>query len=298
MNYYKKYIKYKNKYLMIKKNMKGGTYTGLRYIGEGAESIVYDMGDGKVLKIIKNQNMRISDRERSVIEAVKDIPNFPKVYIYGLCKNNIKPDRETNVFCVDNGSEYQYIIMDKIDGKDILEIFYDKFKDYLNLDEIELRSKLEDETFVSKITKFVHFYINIIKKIVSSLKIANDAVRFRHNDFDFRNCLISPTGEPTIIDFGQSTIGNPSLECKDIFSYVNSFLGGSYCNRKDTIIKTYGDEHTIRFFDRCNKNCKTILAILRDTPKITQLQTLINECVPYWRRDISLDMLLNRISSL
>jgi hypothetical protein len=299
MTYYKKYLKYKNKYAELKRmqSMRGGAYEGLRYLGEGAESIVYAMPDGKALKIIKDFESRIKEEEKLVFDAVKDIPNFPKIYAMGNCKSNVKPDRDMTKFCMEEGDDYQYVIMDIIDGKDMLEIFYDKFKDYINLDPAVLN--LNDAVLNAKMIEFETFYVEVIKKMVNALKRANDAVRFRHNDLDFRNCLVSAAGVPTIIDFGQSAINVPvgELECKDIASYVNSFTRGSYCNRKDTILKTYADEPTLAFVDKCSKNCKALLTKLVSLPRMAAIKKIISDsCVPYMNTDIKLSSMEEQFS--
>lgn len=63
MDYYTKYLKYKNKYLELK-NQIGGTYRNLKYLGEGAESIVYETNDNKALKIMKKPEFYISATEK------------------------------------------------------------------------------------------------------------------------------------------------------------------------------------------------------------------------------------------
>jgi hypothetical protein len=295
--------KYKSRYLNAKrelakyKNMRGGVYDGITYLGQGAESMVFKMSDGKALKIIKNHADRIKDSERLVIEAVKDVAGFPKIYAIGTCRNVTGPISEATSFCSGEGDEYQYVIMDTIDGKDMLEIFYEKFKDYINADVVNVT----DVRVVSLLTEFEGFYIEVIKKVAEALKRANDAVKFRHNDLDFRNCLITSAGEPTIIDFGQSTINvGAEIECKDMKSYVSSFVNGGYCNRKETIEKVYGiKEPSAEMTTKCVKNCKDILTKFKTLPRISQVARLMTDgCAPYMGTEIKLNALVERLRGI
>lgn len=304
MSYFDKYLKYKAKYLKLKSQI-GGEYTNLQYLGQGAESIVYGMKDGFALKVIKDPSKRISDEERDIMQKLSDLksPYFPQIKAFGNCKNNIQLDERTTRFCVvekeKEETDYQYIVMEIINGKDMMTIFYETFKDYANNERLDL-TNLE---FARKINDFSNYFIEIIKKIVDGLILANKEYKFRHGDFDFRNCLIKEDGTPVIIDFGSSTIGDKSKdspECKDITAYIRSILNANYCNRKQDLEKIYKinmDENE-PLLKLCVTNCKLILNSIKQNDKIKELIRIIDNCVPYLGRDITLDKLKDDIGRI
>jgi hypothetical protein len=133
--YKKKYLKYKNKYILFK-NQIGGVFNNLSYLGEGAESIVFKMETGTALKIVKNTKKFISDNEKEIISKLTELRtlNFPTFHAIATCKSDTAPDKDTREFCISGstGKLYQYIIMDTINGNDMMNIFFDIFKDHVS----------------------------------------------------------------------------------------------------------------------------------------------------------------------
>merc|ERR1711865_755364 len=107
-------------------------YNDLRYIGQGASSMAYQIGDqDKVFKVTKNVNSNLKDPERLVIEKIKQLTGtlkqyFPIIYGIGSCKYEGEITKETTQFCITGsvGTDYEYIIMDKVNGKDFFEKFF------------------------------------------------------------------------------------------------------------------------------------------------------------------------------
>lgn len=235
-NYFKyraKYFKYKIKYLNIL--MGGSLYNNLRYIDEGAETIIYELGDieNQVIKISKNpQQYPIEETEKNFIRYLMNNPQkyFPKYYSFGKCYNSTEPSDKINAFCdseFPEHTEYTYIIMEKIKGVDIVMKFLMVFKDDVRTGIINM----------GKINIFVDNFINIVEKIVQGINDINQDVTFRHGDLDFRNCLITDDYEPVIIDFGQSEFiqiprRSQTNICKDIRAFVMSALNYTYYNKK------------------------------------------------------------------
>ena len=301
-NYVDKYLKYKNKYLHLKNHI-GGTYNNLIYLGEGAESMAFRMDDGKVLKIIKNYNNRISDLEKDIMNKLSDLNtiNFPKFYSIGTCKSLVEVNANLTSFCIDdnvnepNANTYQYIIMDEIQGKDMINIFYGLFKDNLS-NEIDIN----DNEIKNKLNNYAKIFLNSLIKITSSLKLANDRYGFRHNDFDFRNCYIDNNNNPVIFDFGSSTINNNNvLECKDIMGFINSTLNESYYIKHSNVTKYYPNSlDDNQFMTKIINNCKKLITELKKNDIIKKIKNVNDSCQPYFNVDINFDVLINKFNEI
>jgi tRNA A-37 threonylcarbamoyl transferase component Bud32 len=288
IDYYQKYIKYKIKYITLSEKI-NGTYSNLSYLGQGAESIVFKMQDGKVLKIYKNFK---NENENVIInELIKyNFPNFPKYHALGQCKNKDLITNETKTFCIkDTGTNYtyNYIIMDEIKGNDMLDIFFTTFQKYL-LQDIKIAIDLEKE-----INMFCKFFLKITIKIAEALQIAYKEINFRHNDLDFRNCLIE--GDiPTILDFGQATIHINESECRDIMSFINSSLSDSYCNKKESLNKFFKEDTHITVI----KNCKIIKNKIKENNIIIKILAIINDCKPFYNKDIKIETIIKKLNEI
>jgi serine/threonine protein kinase len=286
MEYKNKYLKYKNKYITLK-NQIGGSFlfNDLVFLGEGGETVVYRMKDTKrALKILKIGEGRgkLLEKERNVMLTVSGLPNFPTFYQIGTCRSSIPPSRETKSFCLNDdetgGTEYQYIIMTAINGKDMNEIYLNKFRN-------ELIAPFENTVGLqAKINEFAIFFKSILLKIGKALLHAYREKGFFHSDFDYRNCIITEDGTPYIIDFGQSTVGpyptgEPQISCKDLFSFIG-IINGSYCNKEDDLRKVIPGitpEQQILV----TKNCKLIWEQFKRIPLIQEIIAMRNRCQPF-----------------
>ena len=299
MDYYKKYLKYKNKYLKYKEQI-GGTYSNLVYLGEGAESIVFRMENGRALKIIKDPSKFISDKERDIINKLSTLgsSNFPTIDIIGVCNSLIPPKPDTKEFCItgSDGVLYQYIIMDTIKGQDMMNIYYDMFKDYVNQDTpIDFTS----ETYLRTENEYINLVLNVSLKIIRALKLAHERFCFRHNDLDFRNCLILEDNTPVIIDFGQSEIDKRGeLQCKDINAFLNSVLKNTYCNSSSVLNKKYPDLADGLEKTKIINNCKLIFNNINKNVKVIDLMRFKNNCSSFLGTDISFDDYERELSRL
>lgn len=287
MDYYTKYLKYKTKYLELK-NQIGGRYQNLTFLGEGAESVVYKTSDNKALKIMKKAENFMSPTESAIITKIQELnlPNFPKYYLFGKCKSLVDPDKDTTEFCIndDEGKEYQYIIMDTIEGEDMMTLFYKTFSRYFISEQIDFQS----DDYNNTKEYYIIFLLKVCLKIVQVLKDANEKFGFRHNDFDYRNCMIKEDGTPIIIDFGSSSMNDhAAFQCKDIRAFVNSVVKGSYCNAKAVYEKVFPSDIIQNKKDLFISNCQLISKDIENDNRITELWSKINGCLPY--NDITFD---------
>lgn len=301
MNWKEKYLKYKKKYFKLKasNNIQLGGFT-LTYLGQGAESFVYDIGDNKVIKIRKIPDTPFTELEERIMTVLTelDLPNFPKLFATGNCKQREPISEETRSFCEssDGTITYHYEIFDKVDGPNIINIFMEEFRHWLTQDSINFT----EPALLSKANDFIRKYIIIIKQIANALYLANVHARFRHVDCNYRNILIknyesSPV--PVLIDFGTSTIGDmTTLECSDINFFINNLLRGTSFD-KSSVDFIFGPNHPKLVLIR--KNCKEILdkVILRD-PEIIKLKNFMSTCLPYMQSDIEINKINEFIKTL
>ena len=111
---------------------------------------------------------------------------------------------------------------------------------------------------------------------------------------------------PVIVDFGSSSLGNASSNCKDIMAFYNSVVRGGACN-SSAVLEKYFKQATLDDTDRrkvITKNCKEILDKIKATPKITALGGIITPCRPVsWDPampivDITYDNMVSRIAAI
>lgn len=294
MNYYNKYLKYKNKYNIIK-NQSGGANTDLlniKYIKQGADTILYRIeGTDRVIKIMKTSKFWKDNELDVYLEIIKrttfkdkniDI-NFPYIYMLGQMNvpnmaliNETTTSINLNTIKSDDTIIRCFIIMDYINGKSIIDIFIFYFQHYIN------NGVTKDAEYESVKQIFIDVFLDITKKLIYIFQTTNILFGFRHKDFDFRNCLILEDNTPVLLDFGESSI-NSSLElfCTDLRAFILSFFNLSYY----VPILEYD---TFRI-----NNSKLILDDLLSNRYIHFLHDTLNKkCIPYQDIDVSLDELL------
>lgn len=306
--YYEKYMKYKKKYELLKNNsiniaQTGGNYNNLVYLGQGAESFVFKTEDGKAIKIIKNVAKRINPVEKEVMQRVSDLesPHFPKVHAMGICKNRTELTRDSTDFCIgsDGSYEYEYILMDIVNGNDMMTLFYKKFKTHLNKVFIDI----EDDDINMKVEEFSQLLMDVIIQLAHVLKSSSDAIGFRHSDFNYGNCIINRENVPVIIDFGQSSLGQAGiLECSDLIGFFKSIVNGLNCGSRETLSKVFpklkeeGSEEPKRLIIK--KNCEEIMKKVKAHKKIKEVVSLSQTCVPYTNSDIPFSTQISRLEAI
>ena len=87
--YQEKYLKYKNKYLQLKKLIGGAPiYTGLKYLGQGAENIAFLLSDGNTIRIRKDCEKLGNDEITTVTKMKDNTPSyFVKILALGKCND-------------------------------------------------------------------------------------------------------------------------------------------------------------------------------------------------------------------
>ena len=312
----KKYIKYRTKYENLKKiqvggqadrimdkpiyNQNGGVFNNLVYLGQGAESVVFKTEDGKAIKVIKNHANRISATEQCIMQQLSALESsyFPKVYAIGLCKNDHPVTEDTKTFCVGSkgAHEYQYILMDAVDGKDMMNIFYAKFKTHIQ----NVAMDANDPDLVAEIEEFSAMFIRVYAKLAEAFKLAHDGFGFRHGDFDYRNCVIKEDGTPVVVDFGASFLARAESNCKDMMGFYRSMFGGTYCGTVD-VTKNFFPTRVLSEPSRnavIILNCKDILNKVKSTVKMARVDTMVASCSPFTRVDITYDSMKAQLESI
>lgn len=274
-------MKYKTKYLNLKINIQsGGVYSNLKNIGAGTESTIFEMENGKILRIPNDRTIGVNERNIVVFLISNPLQYFPRFYEIGSCKNSKIVDSTLKEFCDGDPKEtsyydYNYVIMDKINGKQMYNIFLDIFKD-------DVKDKLiVNET---KMNEFKKFYISVIKKIIQGFINAKNKMNgFYHTDFGVCNCLITPDGDPVIIDFGRSLMGKKlkiiDKKCRDISEYHLTFTIGLWVRdfRSFSVEDLYNMKSiTHEFKSQVKNNVLELLEIFREIPEIKLLTELID----------------------
>lgn len=227
--YQEKYLKYKAKYLKLKNLLQGGGLEILEYLGQGADNIAFKLKDGKVIRIMKNCG-KLEETERTILtELTGKAPKyFVRIYLVGKCtdlRDKISKDMKT--FCDaigENMCEYNYVILDRAYGTNYSNFFFAQFKDLILADDFDEQITRPD--VIAKINDFAEKSKNYIIKIIEGLTDANVKLNgFRHGDFNYRNCFIDDEFNPTIFDFGGSSINNTvTPESSDIFNYLKQII--------------------------------------------------------------------------
>lgn len=306
MDYQKKYIKYKNKYIQLKNKIQiGGVFNNIKYLGQGTESIIFELANGRVIRITRKGVVEETEKEIVSFIISNPVPYFPKYYEIGECLNDTLVNMNISSFCEGVKYRYEYIIMEKIVGKRIYGIFLDYFKD-------DIRNELVID--VDRLNSFKNAYICIIKKIIKGLIYANDKMNgFCHRDFVTENCLIRPvSGDPVFIDFGRSiinfgkTLNISKKRYNDVYFYNSEFLAGYWIKAKYISV---GDLYNLPsveydFVERVHSNCKILLRNFNNLSDILKLTELINDTLSKQLNeggsDITLDLstLLENINKI
>lgn len=293
--YFKKYLKYKNKYHKLKNSQSGGeTYNNLVYVGQGASSIAYGFSDKKelLLKITKDSKKFMNQNELDVIEKIKKIDqrsvlkkHFPIYHAIGKCRNLEEPKVDSTKFCIDGikGKEYEYVVMNRIHGRDIKQIFYELFAEFV------LEKNLDTSSNNNKLNEYIDIFVKFFKlcslDLAKILQEAQTQFGFLHEDLDYRNCLISlkPEINLTIIDFGTSSINNDFRgfeNCKDWAAWNRSSLNESYCTSTELLRSVFSVKE-LEKKDLIIKNCKKIHKILNSNPIIKKILEIIKKNCEY-----------------
>ena len=229
--YKQKYLKYKNKYIELKKLIGGAPiYNNLKFLGQGADNIVFLLPDNNAIRIRKNCEI-FNSNELLTISKMKD--NTPKYFVkilaLGKC-NDLKNRLKTDIinFCDDkllgDICNYTYIIMELAKGCNILQYYGLKFKDLLNNSNFDTLIELNK----LRINEFIIFLFKFLNKITEGLIDANKKLGgFIHFDLNYRNCNVDPeTENPIIFDFCSSSIGKVG-DNSDILNYIKDILSDS-----------------------------------------------------------------------
>lgn len=231
-NYYAKYLKYKTKYVLLKKQKGGDSqFKNIKYLGQGAENYAFQLEHGQILRIRKNCE-RLGESENNVLTelAGKTIKHFIKVFSKGNCFDlRDKLSDQVTEFCELNNLEtaslcnYDYVIMNNAEGTNLLNYTTKTFSEQLQLPDINVIDK-------QLITNHKKLLINFFQKITIGLIDANTQLNgFKHKDLNYRNCYIDINLEPIIFDFGASLIGFGSIETNssDILDFITDILSDS-----------------------------------------------------------------------
>lgn len=236
--YYKKYIKYKNRYINLRNLCGGNPFLNVKYLGSGAENMGFDIGNNQVLRIRKNCE-KLKQTEIEILNKIKkDSPRyFVKIYEIGTCKDlktkfeNIESVSEICNNISGDLCDYTYVIMEKANGINIIDYIlkyldttFTKINDtILNLVDNDTKVLLND---------LIIYLLQIFERICDGLIDAQSKfLNFYHGDLNYRNVFINDsTLDPTIFDFGASSdkINNKSL---DILNYIQDI----YSNIPDLI---------------------------------------------------------------
>ncbi len=257
--YYKKYIKYKNRYINLRNLCGGNPFLNVKYLSSGAENMGFDIGNNQVLRIRKDceklQQTEIEILNKIIINSPR---YFVKIYKIGSCKDlKTKFENKESVTEICNNisgdlCDYTYVIMENANGINIIDYIlkyldntFTKINDtILNLEDNDTRVLLND---------LIIYLLQIFEKICDGLIDAQSKIpKFYHGDLNYRNVFINDsTLDPTIFDFGASSdkINNNSL---DILNYIKDI----YSNIPDLI------KHKSDIF---KQNIKNIMTYILDT---------------------------------
>jgi len=278
--YFEKYIKYKNKYLELKKLLGGAPiYNNLHYLGQGAENIAFLLSDGNTIRIRKDCET-LGQNEITTVTKMKDNTPlyFVKILALGKC-NDLRGrlSKEVKNFCDDklvgDLCNYTYILMETAVGGNYLQYFGLAFKDLLNNSNFD--KLIINETNINKMRMFVTFLFSFLNKMVDGLISANTKLGgFVHFDLNFRNCNVNPeNGNPIIFDFGGSTIGKIN-DNSDILNYIKEILTDTNLD-PGVYNSVYSDFESKSSEDKLliKNNFYKLNKILREQPRINSLIT-------------------------
>ena len=233
MSYQSKYLKYKTKYLELKKQLGGTEFNDLTYLNSGAENSAFKMPDGKILRVRKGCN-RLEDDEKTVmLKIIEHKPKyFAMIYSVGKCADlkGKKLELAKSMCAVSEGvlCDYDYVIMEEAPGTTFLIFSLQQFKDLVMNSDFD--TEIEKADTKDKIRQFAKNSAEYLIKIIDGLMDANTKfVNYKHNDLNHRNCHTDEFFVPTIFDYGASKISAiPSQDqCSDAFNYIKNMLNDS-----------------------------------------------------------------------
>jgi hypothetical protein len=283
MSYQSKYLKYKTKYLELKKQLGGTEFNDLKYLGKGAENVAFKMPDGKILRVRKSCEELLSSEKNVMEKLAENKPKyFAMVYSVGKCADLKKKKLQlaTSMCNVSEGElcDYDYVIMDDAPGTNFLIFFLQHFKDLVMNNDFD--AELEKVDVKEKIQQFARNSAEYIIKIIDGLMDANAKLgNFKHGDLNYRNCHIDESFTPTIFDYGASKVGvvSPRNQCSDIFNYIKGIL--SDINLDDGITYNAGipELHKLESVEK-NKVIKNIKVVRK---QFRQYAVFNNLCSNY-----------------
>jgi len=268
LSYYKKYFKYKTKYIQLQQTLNGGNpFLGVKYLGQGAENIAYDIGNNKILRIRKN--CESLGNEIVMLNFIKDKKPkyFVVIYDIGKCTDLITkftPDDKDedkikkiteicNTFVILASSrndernnisgdlcEYSYVIMENAKGINIIQYIIN----YLKKNIAEIDTKIIDITNKDNIillNDLVIYILQIFENISIGIKDAQQKIpNFYHGDLNYRNVYINDSNlEPTIFDFGASNQNIGTNKSIDILNYIRDTNNNisDFVNKENQFVK-------------------------------------------------------------
>lgn len=226
MSFKNKYLKYKTKYLELKKQV--GGFSELTFLGMGAENVAFRMSDGKILRVRKGCE-KLDEIEKVVVRRLEEVKPkyFALVRSVGKCSDLKGKNLSTaTTMCNAVGGEvcdYDYVIMDDAPGTNFSVFFLQQFENLITRDDFD--EQIVQSVTKDKIADFSRRSSEYIQKIIVGLMDANSKLgNYKHCDLNYRNCHISESFVPTIFDYGASKIGANLPQCSDILEYLRSIL--------------------------------------------------------------------------
>lgn len=290
IDYKNKYLKYKNKYMVFKNQIAGAIFNGIKYLGQGAENIAYDIGDNQVIRIMKKcKNIEESEKQ-IMIEINKNKPmNFVNIISIGNCADLVnKLNSKTTDFCNDTNSNvcnYEYVVLNKVSGDNINVVF---LKIFLNLilNENLVIDQPENQELIEQ---FVNNLLGLYVKIADSFIDANLKLNgFRHGDFNYRNCAIDEEFNFTIYDFGASKIGaktRPISEIDDILQFIKDSLATNSSEEPTQIHEVAYPGYSLLSVEKKNLINRNYISIKRKIMEHPKIQTIISRYFNVVERD-------------
>ncbi len=179
------------------------------HLGKGGFGSIYDIGNGKVLK----KSNKAPVLERALFEFFKHCCIIESFKSFNL------NDYITNVDNFVIGKDEIYIVMDRIEGKTLLQDYFDFIK--FNLQKLnQLKQERQTNQLIDKNKQFL-FYKNVY--ILFKLKKLGELVKkyqqlnFIHCDLNPRNIMITPQHNIKLVDFDFSVVSCNNLY---IFNFV------------------------------------------------------------------------------
>ena len=169
------------------------------------------------------------------------------------------------------------------------------FNDYLKEEKAiftdESRTRLTEE-ITAEINNYIINYLIILKNLALNLKLANEKIKFRHNDLDYRNFTVDEENNVYIYDFGSSKVDvEDNYACMDFRSAFKSSLDDGYLKSK-TVLEA---EYTVLSDDQKNtikNNGRVIFNKIKENGIISRLETMANSCNRFMGTFVSFDEII------